>query len=273
MTSSKLSNLWTINMKLSYKQYSEQGSPVLVLHGLFGSQSNWGWHCKQLAKHFTVYGIDLRNHGDAPHADTMSYPEMAEDVKQLIEELQIAPVSIIGHSMGGKVGMQLALAAPELVAKLIVVDIAPVEYPAKNEGHMRIIQAMEALPVADLESRTQAEADLLESIEDEATRKFILTNLARDAEDQFSWRLNLPVIKAECDVLRRKLEADKPFLNQVLFVKGAESNYIHARNEAEILDLFPAAGVKIIHEAGHWVHADKPQTFQKIALDFLLSES
>lgn len=257
-------------MLLNFKQYSSDGEPLLVLHGLFGSLSNWGAHCKHFASSFAVYGVDLRNHGDSPHADDLNYQVMAEDVRELMQHLNIDHCYMIGHSMGGKVAMQLALSYPDLIKKLIVVDIAPVAYTNKADGHARILQGMNALNLKELKNRAAAETQLKEFVEDEATRKFILTNLTRNPETGFSWRLNLDAIQKNYDKLREKLVGDGPFEKPVLFVKGALSNYIHVKHEKEILRLFPAASVKIVMEAGHWVHSERALVFQKIAQDFLL---
>jgi esterase len=174
--------------------------------------------------------------------------------------------------MGGKVAMQLALSYPDLVSKLIVVDIAPVDYPQTAAGHSNVLEGMALLDLQQLSSRKQAERQLSEHIEDDATRKFVLTNLVRNKDGGYRWRLNLASIRDNYDILRVKPMADKAFNKPTLFVKGALSNYIRTQNEREILDLFPAASVKIIMQAGHWLHADRPQDFQKIAVDFLLRD-
>lgn len=259
-------------MKLNYKRYSDDGPPLLVLHGLFGSLANLGWHSKQLAEDFAVIGVDLRNHGDSPHAGEMDYPVMAEDVKELMDALAIKPAALIGHSMGGKVAMQLALSHPDYVERLLVVDIAPVTYSATNDGHRQIMEAMKALDLATLGNRADAEARLSEVIEDEATRKFILTNLTRSDDGTYHWRLNLDAIERHYDHLREKPEGEGPYEGPTLFVRGDLSRYVHKKHEPEILALFPQAGVKSVMETGHWVHAEKPQVFQKIVRDFLTKE-
>ena len=182
-------------MRLNYQKYSESGAPLLVLHGLFGSLGNWGWHSKELSQHHSVIGVDLRNHGNSPHDAELSYPAMASDVLQLIEDLGFASVAIIGHSMGGKVAMELALQHHRVVDRLIVVDIAPVGYPEDTQTHQRAIAGMKALNLVGLKTRDEAETFLEDYIEEEATRKFILTNLARDEGGGFRWRLNLEAIE------------------------------------------------------------------------------
>lgn len=256
-------------MNLNYRQYSSEGKPLLILHGLFGSLGNWGWHSKQLAEKYAVYGIDLRNHGDSFHADELNYQIMAEDVRQLMAGLGIESCYMIGHSMGGKVAMQLALSYPNLIEKLIVVDIAPVAYSATADGHVNVMAGMDSLNFEKIHNRAEAERQLEGFIADESTRKFVLTNLSRKEGGDYQWRLNLSAIRTHYDQLRDKPIGDEPFSGPVLFVKGALSNYIQEQHKAEIIRLFPAATVKIIMQAGHWLHAEKPQAFQKIAMDFL----
>ncbi|MCH7672918.1 MAG: alpha/beta fold hydrolase [Proteobacteria bacterium] len=261
-----------IVMQLNYRQYSTQGKALIILHGLFGSLSNWGWHSKQLAQTFAVYGLDLRNHGDSPHADALNYRVMANDVCEFMHSAAIEECAFIGHSMGGKVAMQLALSHPELLTRLMVVDIAPVAYLPAADSQMDVLAGMEAMEVEALSSRKEAEQRLAATIEDEATRKFVLTNLIRNADGGYRWRLNLASIRDNYDRLQEKPLLGEAFTKPTLFVKGALSNYIQAQNEEEILDLFPRASVKTIMQAGHWLHAERPQAFQKIATDFLLQD-
>ncbi len=258
-------------MELNYRQYSESAAPVLVLHGLFGSLSNWGWHCKQLAEHYAVYGVDLRNHGDSPHSDHLDYQVMAEDVRQLIIRLGLKSCCIVGHSMGGKVAMQLALSFPDLVEKLVVVDIAPVSYPEDADGHMNVLAAMDAVKLDEIKSRTEAEVTLKDYIPEDATRKFVLTNLVRNQEGLFEWRLDKDSIRRNYPALRAELVATQSFTNPVLFVKGCLSPYIQTEYEAKIKELFPLAAVEPITDAGHWLHAEQPQALSRILLKFLQS--
>ncbi len=251
------------------KANATEREPLLVLHGLFGHQGNWGLHCKALAERYRVIGVDLRNHGESPHAPELDYQAMAEDVRLLIETRGLGACTVLGHSMGGKVAMQLALSYPALVKRLIIVDIAPVAYQSMGPGHHRVIEGMMTLDLTTAVKRADAEAHLAKHIEDEATLKFIMTNLARAEGGGLRWKLNVAAIKEQYDRLREKPEGDAPFDKPVLFVKGSESGYIGAEHEQEILALFPQASVKIVMEAGHWVHADKPQAFQKIVFDFL----
>ena len=256
-------------MKLHFQNYSTSGEPLFILHGLFGSLSNWNWHSKQFSERLSVYGVDLRNHGESPHDDILDYDVMSQDVLQLFDDLGISSASVIGHSMGGKVAMELALRCPDYIDKLIVVDIAPVSYPDSGDGHLDVIKGMKALELSTLKSRREAESFLEDYIADQVTRKFILTNLVSDRGDGFRWRLNLQSIEKNYSALRDKPSGSSVFRKPVLFVKGALSNYIKSDHQLETLELFPNARVKSIMGAGHWLHAEKPQVFQKIAMDFL----
>jgi len=258
-------------MKLNCREYSESGAPVLVLHGLFGSLSNWGWHCKQLAQQYAVYGVDLRNHGDSPHSDQLDYQVMADDVRELIVRLELKSCCIVGHSMGGKVAMQLALNFPDLVEKLVIVDIAPVSYPENADRHMCVLAGMDAVKLNEIKSRAEAEVTLRDYISEEATRKFLLTNLVRNKKGLFEWRLHKDSIRENHANLRAGLTATKSFFKPVLFVKGSLSPYIKSEHEGQIKEFFPAASVKLIMDAGHWLHAEQPQALQKILLKFLQS--
>ena len=258
-------------MELNCRQYSDSGVPVLVLHGLFGSLSNWGWHCKQLAQQYAVYGVDLRNHGDSPHSNQLDYQVMADDVRELIVRLGLKYCCIVGHSMGGKVAMQLALNFPDLVEKLVIVDIAPVSYPENADRHMCVLAGMDAVKLNEIKSRAEAEVTLRDYISEEATRKFLLTNLVRNKKGLFEWRLHKDSIRENHANLRAGLTATKSFFKPVLFVKGSLSPYIKSEHEGQIKEFFPAASVKLIMDAGHWLHAEQPQALQKILLKFLQS--
>lgn len=257
---------------LNYRQYSSEGKPLLILHGLFGNLGNWGWHSKQLSEDFAVYGVDLRNHGASFQDEELSYSSMAADLKRLLDHLEVDSCYLVGHSMGGKVAMQLAQTDPDRIEKMVVVDIAPVSYSATADSHLRVMDGMESLDFSTLSSRKDADRQLHDYIEDEATRNFILTNLVREG-DGYNWRINLAAIRNNYDKLRERPKGDTEFSKPVLFIKGENSDYIKASQEQAILKLFPQAAVKTVMEAGHWVHAEKPQLVLKIIKDFLLAEN
>lgn len=259
-------------MQLNFRQYSDVGEPLLILHGLFGNLANWGAHSKFFAEHYSVFGIDLRNHGESCHDFEMNYPIMAQDIQRLMKRLNIESANFIGHSMGGKVCMELALSQGYKVDKVIVVDIAPVSYAQVADGHLRVIEGMKSLDFDLIRSRNDAEIYLMDFIQDEPTRKFILTNLVAKENNKYKWRLNLESIELNYNRLKEGPSARSPFRKPCLFVKGAKSNYIEEKDKKEILKLFPNAEMKTIMHAGHWVHADKPQVFRNLALEFLQAE-
>lgn len=259
-------------MQLNFKQYSDVGKPLVSLHGLFGSLANWGWHSKELSKSYAVYGVDLRNHGASPHSSEMNYESMAADVLEFLDRMELSSCYLIGHSMGGKVAMQLALKNAARVDKLLVVDIAPVEYPSDSStGHEQVFAGLSSIDLASLSSRKSADEQLQAFVEEPQVRQFLLTNLSKQASGEYAWKLNLAALENQYAHLRAKpaaAESTAAFDKPVLFVKGALSNYIQESHQQRILSLFPNAKVKIIMQAGHWLHAEKPQAFNKIALDF-----
>lgn len=246
---------------------------MLVLHGLFGNLGNWGWQSGKLAEHCAVFAVDLRNHGSSPHNPTMDYPLMAGDVAGFIVEHDLGPCHLLGHSMGGKVAMQLALQQPDLVRKLLVVDIAPVAYDREADGHLNVFSAMAALDLESLKSRAEAEQLMRGAIPDEETRQFVLSDLRRGDDGKFRWRMNVPALRNNYENLRANVSAPGQFHGETLFVKGGSSDYILAQHRDEILARFPHAKSKTILNAGHWVHAQKPQAFLSLAQQFFLDEN
>lgn len=253
-------------MKLNFKQYSDSGEPLIILHGLFGSLGNWGGQSRQLATDFSVYGLDLRNHGGSPHSDEMNYTVMAQDVLEFMDDQGIERSHLLGHSMGGKTAMQAALSAPQRIDRLVVADIAPVHYRGQHDS---ILDGLEAIDLNSIASRNEADKVLAEYESDELVRQFLLTNLVRSAEGKFSWRINLPVLKSNYDKLREAPASEGVFEGPTLFVKGALSNYIAEKHRDAILARFPNAKTKVIMHTGHWLHAEKPQTFYRIVHGFL----
>lgn len=252
-------------MRLNFNRHG-QGHPLIVMHGLFGSLDNLASHNRNLAEHFTVYAVDLRNHGHSPHKDTMDYPAMAQDVLAFMAREGIDCAHLMGHSMGGKVAMQVALNHEDRVGRLIVVDIAPKAYPPH---HDRVLNALLALDVHALESRQQIDKQLKQAIPDNALRLFLSKNLRRRTEGGYYWRINLPVIRACYNRLRAAPTASEPFSGSTLFIKGSKSDYISSADWAHIADLFPQAQLKTIEDAGHWPHAEKPAAFAETILEFL----
>jgi len=255
-------------MKLNYAQFSQSGPPLLILHGLFGNRRNWSWHARELARDFSVFALDLRNHGDSPHANTMSYPEMAADVLEFLDDIGLDEAYLLGHSMGGKVAMQLALANPQRVNRLLVVDIAPVAYGEERGDHENVFSGLLAMDLARLASRAEAERKLEPFVGEEAVRKFLVSNLVRGEEAAFQWRFNLSALRDNYGRLREGMQAGGSFQKPVLFIKGGESNYIQQQDWTVIQQYFPRARIKTVMGAGHWPHAAKPQVFYKLVRDF-----
>ena len=253
---------------LNFRRYGDADPTVLMLHGLFGSAKNWHSQATSLAGDFSVFAVDLRNHGKSPHSDRIDYPSMAADVLALMDAQGLRQISILGHSMGGKVAMQLAMQAAGRVHKLVVVDIAPKAYRHHHDG---VLEAMQTLDFDAHQTRQALDRALSERIPDNSVRQFILTNLARDADTgSFTWQLNLPAIVANYARLAAA-PSGEPFTGPSLFIKGAASDYIKASDRERIEALFPMARAKVIANAGHWPHAEKPRAFAKLVGDFLRS--
>jgi esterase len=254
-------------MQLNYHR-SGQGTPLLILHGLFGSLENWGAQVKRLGEQFDVIATDLRNHGRSPHDARMDYTAMADDLIELMDNLQLEHVCLMGHSMGGKAAMQLAMDHPHRVARLIVVDIAPVEYPPHHDA---VFDGLNSIDLGSLKSRRDADNLLSRYVECEATRAFLLKNLYRDETGRFAWRMNLPVLQQQYAHISAAPEGT-PYPGPVLFIKGGASGYIRAEHQSAILSRFPSASFKIIEGAGHLPHVEKPAAFTRLVEKFLTPE-
>lgn len=253
---------------LAYEQYGT-GKPVLILHGLFGSGRNWQPIAKRLAAEHRVYTLDLRNHGSSPWADSMTYGEMAEDVHAFIVQQQLAPVTLVGHSMGGKVAMVLALEHASMVQRVLVVDIAPVSY---EHTFLPYVQAMQDLNLAGLERRDDVDAALNKRIPDTDIRRFLLQNLVfRD--QHFDWRVNLAALARSANELTAFPEfKGQRFDGPALFVHGADSPYVQPQYRPVIERLFPRASIVAVPGAGHWVHVDQPARFIESLEGFIHTE-
>ena len=254
-------------LDLIYRELASETSqrPLMMLHGLFGSASNLQIVGRQIAEHRPVILPDLRNHGRSPHADDVSYQAMAEDVLRLMDRLGYEHVDLLGHSMGGKVVMWLALNYPERVNHLIVADIAPVTYPNRFQ---QIIKAMQVVDLDRLGSRQQADDNLAEYISDTALRGYLLQNLVH-ANGQWSWRINLDQLGANIECIMGFPETSAEYAKPALFLKGENSDYISPDTEDAIYRLFPLAEIREVQSAGHWVYAEQPDVFTRIVCHFL----
>lgn len=249
-------------------RFQGSGEPLVLLHGLFGQSMNFQGIMRRLAERHECAALDLRNHGRSTHAPTMSYPEMADDVATFIESRFPDGADIMGHSMGGKVAMALALTRPELVKRLVIADIAPVTY---EHDFDYVIAPMRRLDLTTVESRADADLRLRAAIADAGLRGFLLTNLAR-GERGWHWRINLPAIDSAMAQLTGFPDTldGHTFDGATLFLSGADSNYVSQQSQIDSARrLFPQAEFQAIAGAGHWLHADKPAEFAAALTAFL----
>ncbi len=252
-------------MKLNYKKFGS-GKPLFILHGLFGMLDNWQVFAKKLAEKYEVITVDLRNHGKSPHSPDFDYSYMADDILELMQDLGYDQYSFIGHSMGGKLSMKIALDNPVLIDKLIILDIGPKKYP---QNHTFLLDILCNINIDRYTDRLELEHELSSVIEDKRLRQFIMKNIKRDAKGSFSWKMNLEVIKDNYDKIIEELSSDKSYQSDVLFVRGAKSNYILDNDFEKIKGLFPKAKLTTIDNAGHWIHADESEKLFDIVTDYL----
>jgi len=251
-------------MKLFFQEYGE-GFPIVILHGLFGSLDNWHSVARRFSGEFRVFAVDQRNHGRSPHSETFNYDVMTEDLRIFLTSHDIDETHLVGHSMGGKTAMQFALTHPTMVRKLVVVDISPRSYPP---NHDHIFDALSNLDLKRYESRQQIDEDLEREISSPVVRQFLMKNLHRDEANSFLWKMNLPAIRRHYEKVNAPIESERPFEGEALFIRGTGGDYITETDFPQIKRLFPKANVAEV-ESGHWIHAEAPEEFQKIVLDFL----
>ncbi|MFQ5623971.1 MAG: alpha/beta fold hydrolase [Paracoccaceae bacterium] len=237
--------------------------PLLIAHGLFGSARNWGVLIRRLADDRQVIAVDMRNHGDSFRSDDHSYPALAGDLAQAARPY--GQVDLLGHSMGGKAAMVLALGEPALVRRLIVADIAPVAY---SHSRADLVAAMQALDLNGLTRRGEADARLKETIPDAGVRAFLLQSLDFSG-DAPRWKLNLPSLSANMDNLTGFPPVEGRFGGAVLFLSGAASDYVKPGHRAAVGRLFPKAHFQTVPGAGHWLHAEKPREVEAAVRVFL----
>ncbi len=254
------------SVMLLHFESSGHGPPLIILHGLFGSLENWRTLSKTFSQFCQVFALDQRNHGRSPHSDIFNYQVMAEDLKEFLQQQDLSSVYLLGHSMGGKTAMHFALAYPERVDKLIVVDIAPKAYPP---GHDDVFVGLFALNVQTLRTRQEADAVLARTIADLALRQFLLKNLEREASGGFRWRINLEAIHNNYAEMIKGLAWNGRFQHPTLFISSENSGYIRPGDLSTIKAIFPQAQLVTIPNTGHWIHAEAPQEFARVVLNFL----
>jgi len=261
------SNLMLLNYQLKQTALNEadqKNENIFIVHGLFGSLSNLAGVATALQENHRIISVDLRNHGNSPHSASMSYQEMANDLFDLADSLNIKHFSIIGHSMGGKVAMSCALQRPERINKIVIADIAPVTYADK---HSDVFAGLQAVAKEQIKSRKAADLILSEYVKTAEVRQFLLKSLQKKG-DIYRLQFNLSAIIANYESIRGWPVIDSVFNKEVLFIKGGDSDYIQAENQSTILRLFPKAKAKVIENTGHWLHAEKAKTFNRLIRQF-----
>jgi esterase len=249
-----------------YVKRTGQGKAVILLHGLFGSGGNLGALARSLLKEFTVFSPDLPNHGRSDWSVNPDLPGMADSLCRWMDEEGLSRAHLVGHSLGGKVAMLLALQYPGRVESLVVADIAPVNYTAHHEG---VFAALAAVANGQCTSREEAARMMASHLPEDAVIQFLLTSLQRDAQGLYGWRFDLEGIRAAYPALLAAPQEDQPYPGPVLFIKGGDSDYIQAQHWPAITAFFPAATIKVMPDCGHWLHAEKPQVFNGIVGRFL----
>ena len=244
---------------LNYLSHGAENSPpLMIIHGLYGSGKNWGVIAKRLSDKFHVIAVDLRNHGESPWFDSHNYHDMAEDLVEVITYLNIRP-DIIGHSMGGKAAMVLALKNPNFVNRLLIADIAPVKY---EHDQSKFIEAMQKVDLSKVEKRSEAIAALSNFVEDKSLQSFFTQSLDLKTK---SWKLNLDILSLQMHEILSFPKIDEKFSGHTLFFKGENSEYIRAEHREIINSFFTKARFATLKDAGHWLHAEKPREFENAA--------
>ncbi len=252
-------------MKLAYKK-TGSGPPLIILHGLFGMSDNWLTIASRIARKYTVYLLDQRNHGQSPHSPEVSYRILAEDLEDFIREHDLGVVRLIGHSMGGKAAMCHALHYPERVEQMVIVDIAPKSY--YHPFFERVLDFMQALDLGQFMTRAAIEEAFVENIPNPAVRLFILKNLQR-TEEGFRWRINVQSLRDNLGEIFSAISSGRRFEKPTLFVRGGRSDYILDEDEPAIRALFPAAELITIPEGSHWLHVDAEEALCRHLREYL----
>lgn len=251
-------------MKL-FSQILGEGSPLLVIHGVFGMSDNWQTLGRKWSEHYQVHLLDMRNHGRSPHSADHNYELMSDDLLEYCEEHQLGQVYLLGHSMGGKVAMHFATYYPERVAKMIVADIAPKAYPPH---HQDVLEAMHALDLNQISSRKEAQEQFGPKLHP-GVRQFLLKNLYWETKERLNWRFNLKVLSDKIEEIGGALAPNAYYDGPVLFLRGGDSWYIKDADQDLIQQHFPEASLKTVADAGHWLHAQQPQAVFNAVVNFL----
>lgn len=255
-------------MQLNHKKYGTSGQTLLILHGLFGSSDNWMSIAKKLEDTHQIYVLDLRNHGQSPWSDEWDYEVMSEDIKAFVAAHHLKDFIVLGHSLGGKVAMHYACkyGNEDGLQKLIIVDISTRAYPVH---HRQILDALTGLDLSQIKGRKDADDALKTTLPELGVRQFLLKNLQRNEDNTFSWQVNLDVINQKIENVGEAVPKAYTFEKQTLFIKGEKSDYIHNDELSKLQVNFPNAALESIAQAGHWVHAERPDAFLEVLSSFL----
>lgn len=252
-------------MELFYRELGN-GKPLVILHGLFGFSDNWQTHAKKFSEYYRVILVDLRNHGHSPWSDEFSYQLMVDDLFELLNKLYLKDVILLGHSMGGKVAMHFAQSHPDLLEKIIIVDMGIKEYPMH---HQHILKAFDSINLNELSARSEAERILSSFIESKGVVQFLLKNLYWQEKGKLAWRVNFKVLQSAMPEILSALP-EREVLIPTLFIRGSLSDYILDSDFEKIENLFPDSQLITIENSGHWVHAEAPEDFTDSVLAFCL---
>ena len=243
-----------------------KGDPLVILHGLFGSSDNWQSQAKIFAEFYTVYLVDLRNHGHSFWSEEHSYALMAKDLRFLTEELNLKNIILLGHSMGAKVAMTFAQQHPTILKKLILVDMGIKEYPMH---HQHILAGIKSLNLSEYTSRGEAERVLEVHLENPGVRQFLLKNLYWKTKGELAWRMNVTILEKKMGEILSAIPK-QVVLTTTIFIRGELSNYILDEDIPDIENVFPDSEFETISGAGHWVHAEAQEEFIHAVLGFCL---
>ena len=253
-------------MKLFYRQFGK-GRPVVILHGLFGLSDNWVTFGRQLSEHYAVYIPDLRNHGQSPHSNVFDFPSLENDLLEMVEENGLEHIYLLGHSLGGKTAMFFALHHPELVNKLVVVDISLRKSQPSRE-HQQLLNAMMSVDLRAAKSRSEVDLQLQTMVKSKKLRQFLLKNVYWRDKNSLDWRLNLKAISDNILSVFEGVDVSGSYPGPALFIRGGLSDYVLDADIDELKMKFPGGEMKTIAMASHWVHADAPGEFSFLVKNF-----
>lgn len=251
-----------LNYKITEPEIPQHNTPILLIHGLFGDMNNLGMIARGLSD-YTTLQVDVRNHGESFHSDEMNYPQMARDIVALLDSLNIPEITIIGHSMGGKIAMAVTEYIPDKIKQLIIIDVAPVAYTVHR--HTEIFQALNAVSEAQITDRKEAASLMRTYLDEEFVIQFLLKSFKHG-----EWKFNVPILEKQyTDIIG--WQSVHTFTKPTLFIIGGDSGYVQKEDQALILQQFPKATAKVITGAGHWVHAQKTEAVLR-AIHLFLDE-